>query len=262
MTHRSRLCHFVIDVDDLDAGVAFWSAALDANEEPLPRQPPGLPPAPPTRLRDPHPAPAHRRPERPPRSACTSTSKPTTSKPKSTPRSPRRHTLGPPTRTRLRLLGPPRPLGQRVLRPPGQLPRPPRPAPTLAQPRDGPTTVAETNLLLIIKAGASRRCRHSACPRFAADRSAAAKPSQATAGRMVWLIKILGSRPPASGSLVTTTTRSSSRTTYVKLPAAASPEIGAAAFGPDPPKPAIAIRDVWRRASRGGRRGHASPRPG
>ena len=35
MTHRSRLCHFVIDVDDLDRGVAFWSAALDATEEPL-----------------------------------------------------------------------------------------------------------------------------------------------------------------------------------------------------------------------------------
>lgn len=33
MTHRSRLCHFVIDVDDLDQGVAFWSAALDAKEE-------------------------------------------------------------------------------------------------------------------------------------------------------------------------------------------------------------------------------------
>ena len=35
MTHRSRLCHFVIDVDDLDQGVTFWSAALDAEEEPL-----------------------------------------------------------------------------------------------------------------------------------------------------------------------------------------------------------------------------------
>jgi predicted enzyme related to lactoylglutathione lyase len=35
MTHRSRLCHFVIDVDNLDRGVAFWSAALDAKEEPL-----------------------------------------------------------------------------------------------------------------------------------------------------------------------------------------------------------------------------------
>ena len=35
MTHRSRLAHFVIDVDDLDHGVAFWSAALDAKEEPL-----------------------------------------------------------------------------------------------------------------------------------------------------------------------------------------------------------------------------------
>lgn len=33
--HRSRLCHFVIDVDDLDQGVTFWSAALDAIEEPL-----------------------------------------------------------------------------------------------------------------------------------------------------------------------------------------------------------------------------------
>jgi predicted enzyme related to lactoylglutathione lyase len=33
--HRSRLCHFVIDVDDLDRGVAFWSAALGATEEPL-----------------------------------------------------------------------------------------------------------------------------------------------------------------------------------------------------------------------------------
>jgi predicted enzyme related to lactoylglutathione lyase len=35
MPHRSRLCHFVIDVDDLDGGVAFWSAALDAQEEEL-----------------------------------------------------------------------------------------------------------------------------------------------------------------------------------------------------------------------------------
>jgi predicted enzyme related to lactoylglutathione lyase len=33
--HRSRLCQFVIDVSDLDRGVAFWSAALDAPEEPL-----------------------------------------------------------------------------------------------------------------------------------------------------------------------------------------------------------------------------------
>jgi predicted enzyme related to lactoylglutathione lyase len=35
VSHRSRLAHFVIDVDDLDAGVTFWSAALDATEEPL-----------------------------------------------------------------------------------------------------------------------------------------------------------------------------------------------------------------------------------
>ncbi len=33
MIHRSRVAHFVIDVDDLGQGVAFWSAALDAKEE-------------------------------------------------------------------------------------------------------------------------------------------------------------------------------------------------------------------------------------
>ncbi|MBO0811414.1 MAG: VOC family protein [Microlunatus sp.] len=33
--HRSRLCHLVIDVEDLDEGVTFWSAALDATNEPL-----------------------------------------------------------------------------------------------------------------------------------------------------------------------------------------------------------------------------------
>jgi predicted enzyme related to lactoylglutathione lyase len=36
--HRSRLSHFVIDVQDLDSGVSFWSAALKATEEPLPAQ--------------------------------------------------------------------------------------------------------------------------------------------------------------------------------------------------------------------------------
>jgi Glyoxalase-like domain len=36
--HRSRLCHFVIDVPDLEQGVTFWSAALDATEESLPEQ--------------------------------------------------------------------------------------------------------------------------------------------------------------------------------------------------------------------------------
>ena len=35
MRHPSRVAHFVIDVDDLDKGVAFWPAALDAKEEPL-----------------------------------------------------------------------------------------------------------------------------------------------------------------------------------------------------------------------------------
>lgn len=33
--HISRVAHFVIDVADLDQGVAFWAAALDATEEPI-----------------------------------------------------------------------------------------------------------------------------------------------------------------------------------------------------------------------------------
>jgi predicted enzyme related to lactoylglutathione lyase len=32
---RATTTVFVIDVDDLDRGIAFWSAALDATEEPL-----------------------------------------------------------------------------------------------------------------------------------------------------------------------------------------------------------------------------------
>jgi predicted enzyme related to lactoylglutathione lyase len=36
--HRSRLCHFVIDVPDLQEGVLFWSKALNAVEEPLSEQ--------------------------------------------------------------------------------------------------------------------------------------------------------------------------------------------------------------------------------
>src|SRR5690625_770240 len=36
MVHRSRLCQIVIDVDDLDQGVQFWTAALDATHESLP----------------------------------------------------------------------------------------------------------------------------------------------------------------------------------------------------------------------------------
>jgi predicted enzyme related to lactoylglutathione lyase len=31
--HRSRVCHFVVDVDDLDRAVTFWSMALEATEE-------------------------------------------------------------------------------------------------------------------------------------------------------------------------------------------------------------------------------------
>ena len=33
--HRSRVAHFVIDVDDLEQGVDFWTAALAATEEPV-----------------------------------------------------------------------------------------------------------------------------------------------------------------------------------------------------------------------------------
>ena len=33
--HRSRLCHIVIDCDDLDSATAFWAAALAATEEPI-----------------------------------------------------------------------------------------------------------------------------------------------------------------------------------------------------------------------------------
>ncbi len=36
--HRSRLCHVVIDVPDLEQGVSFWSAALNATEETVPEQ--------------------------------------------------------------------------------------------------------------------------------------------------------------------------------------------------------------------------------
>jgi hypothetical protein len=31
---RSRLCHIVIDCDDLDSATAFWATALAATEEP------------------------------------------------------------------------------------------------------------------------------------------------------------------------------------------------------------------------------------
>jgi len=34
-SHRSRVAHFVIDVEDLERGTEFWSAALGATEEPL-----------------------------------------------------------------------------------------------------------------------------------------------------------------------------------------------------------------------------------
>lgn len=34
-SHASRVAHFVIDVGDLDQGTVFWSAALEATEEPI-----------------------------------------------------------------------------------------------------------------------------------------------------------------------------------------------------------------------------------
>lgn len=40
--HRSRLCQFVIDVGDLDQGVEFWTAALDATPEELPEASNGI----------------------------------------------------------------------------------------------------------------------------------------------------------------------------------------------------------------------------
>ncbi|KUL27717.1 VOC family protein [Actinoplanes awajinensis] len=33
--HRSRLCHIIIDCNDLDAATEFWSVALGASEEPI-----------------------------------------------------------------------------------------------------------------------------------------------------------------------------------------------------------------------------------
>jgi predicted enzyme related to lactoylglutathione lyase len=33
--HRSRICHFVLDCNDLDAATRFWAEALDAAEEPV-----------------------------------------------------------------------------------------------------------------------------------------------------------------------------------------------------------------------------------
>lgn len=35
MSHHSRVCHFVIDVGDLDQGLRFWGAVLHATEEPV-----------------------------------------------------------------------------------------------------------------------------------------------------------------------------------------------------------------------------------
>jgi predicted enzyme related to lactoylglutathione lyase len=34
-SHRSRLCHIIIDCNDLNRATAFWAAALGATEEPI-----------------------------------------------------------------------------------------------------------------------------------------------------------------------------------------------------------------------------------
>ena len=34
-SHRSRLCHIIIDCNDLDSATTFWAAALGAVEEPI-----------------------------------------------------------------------------------------------------------------------------------------------------------------------------------------------------------------------------------
>ncbi len=39
MNHRSRLCYFTIDCDDLDEGTKFWSGALNATSEEDPTKP-------------------------------------------------------------------------------------------------------------------------------------------------------------------------------------------------------------------------------
>ena len=119
--HRSRLCHFVIDVPDLDQGVAFWSAALNATEETVPEQS----------------RPIYRRlrlPDSEIRILLQKTGDEKTGKERmhldleaddveaevSPARGTRRHPLGSPGRTRLRFLGPARPVGQRILRPPAR----------------------------------------------------------------------------------------------------------------------------------------------
>ena len=127
--HRSRLCHFVIDVPDLDQGVAFWSAALNATEESLPGQS----------------RPIYRRlrlPDSEIRILLQKTGDEKTSKE-------RMHLdleaddveaevsrlealgatrLGSPDRARIQFLDPARPVGQRILRPPAGVPRTPGPA--------------------------------------------------------------------------------------------------------------------------------------
>jgi hypothetical protein len=81
--HRSRVCHLVTDVPDPDQGVAFWSAALGAVEEPLPEISSGIYRH--LRLPDSEIRILLQRPTTPrsPRSGCILTWRPTTSKQKS-----------------------------------------------------------------------------------------------------------------------------------------------------------------------------------
>ena len=113
---RSRVAQFVIDVGDLDQGVAFWSAVLDATEEALGSDS----------------QPIYRRlklPDSDIRILLQRTDDPKASKERMhldletndveaevrRIEGARRDLLGPPTRTRPRLLRPARSLGKRVL---------------------------------------------------------------------------------------------------------------------------------------------------
>ena len=133
--HRSRLCHFVIDVPDLDQGVAFWSAALNATEEPLPGQS----------------RPIYRRlrlPDSEIRILLQKTGDEKTSKERMhldleaddvEAEVRRLEALGATrwdhqSRTRIQFLGPARPVGQRILRPPAGVPRTPGPARAMESP--------------------------------------------------------------------------------------------------------------------------------
>ena len=112
--HRSRICHFVIDVSDLDTGVSFWTAALDAVEEPLPEGSShiyrhlGLPDSNIRILLQKTDDKKRATKERMHLDLETDERRSRDKAPRNT----RREPLGPPARTRIRLLGHARPMGQ------------------------------------------------------------------------------------------------------------------------------------------------------